>query len=91
MLLAGTAAVTHHTPSLMQLVLFFLQPRHHFMHITHGNIIVALKPCCGCLYACRHGHDHLLLELEFPDDYPASPFFARLIKPRAATTTAAAE
>ncbi|WIA37185.1 hypothetical protein OEZ86_014139 [Tetradesmus obliquus] len=29
-----------------------------------------------------HGLDHLLLELEFPDDYPTRPFFARVVKPR---------
>lgn len=43
--------------------------------------------CCWFVAAAvllRHGLDHLLLELEFPDDYPTRPFFARVVKPRCA-------
>lgn len=30
----------------------------------------------------RHGQDHLLMEVSFPEDYPQQPFFIRVITPR---------
>jgi hypothetical protein len=30
----------------------------------------------------RHGMDHLLMELQFPSDYPNEPFFLRIVAPR---------
>ena len=29
-----------------------------------------------------YGQDHLKLEISFPDDYPTSPFFIRVVTPR---------
>jgi hypothetical protein len=34
-----------------------------------------------CL-SCRYGQDHLLMEIEFPQDYPHQPFFVRVVSPR---------
>lgn len=30
----------------------------------------------------EHGQDHLVMEATFPSDYPASPFFLRMVTPR---------
>lgn len=32
--------------------------------------------------AKRYGTDHIMMEVEFPKDYPTSPFFMRVIYPR---------
>lgn len=32
--------------------------------------------------AAQHGQDYLLMEATFPADYPASPFFLRMVTPR---------
>jgi hypothetical protein len=30
----------------------------------------------------RYGQDHLLMEINFPKDYPHDPFFIRVVSPR---------
>lgn len=35
----------------------------------------------------QHGQDHLLMEVTFPNTYPAKPFFLRLVSPRCETYT----
>lgn len=30
----------------------------------------------------RYGKDHIQMEVEFPQDYPRSPFFMRVVYPR---------
>ncbi|KXZ48861.1 hypothetical protein GPECTOR_25g446 [Gonium pectorale] len=32
--------------------------------------------------ARKHGQDHLLMEVQFPPDYPTNPFFLRVVSPR---------
>jgi ubiquitin-protein ligase len=32
--------------------------------------------------AARYGQDHIVMQIEFPKDYPHQPFFVRVVSPR---------
>lgn len=69
-------------------------PRVAFWRMVHGSKLEHINPTAAdtadiplfvllVLFAVsRYGQDHILVEIQFPDDYPTQPFFMRVVSPR---------
>jgi hypothetical protein len=56
----------------------------NMQHVTtygqHGCYFAIRAVCADAVLS--HGQDHILVEIQFPDDYSTQPFFMRVVSPR---------
>jgi hypothetical protein len=56
------------------------------LSLMFGFLQVATCTLSACIVAAavaaRYGQDHILMQIEFPKDYPHQPFFVRVVSPR---------